>query len=118
MMKWFWLSFATDTEALGVAIVQGMDLEDATLRARALGINPGGEVMGYPIDENNPDTKADFEMGVNRLISPEELIRHGYMRRGEIIDVTEGQVDDKGQTFEEYEKTFAGVICEDHNQVH
>jgi hypothetical protein len=44
---WWWLSFIKPgVERLGVCIVQGRDIYDAVQKAWALGVNPGGEVMG------------------------------------------------------------------------
>lgn len=51
---WWWLSFCDPdrpkgTQFLGVAIIQGYDIIEASQRAWALGCNPGGEVMGLDI---------------------------------------------------------------------
>lgn len=45
----WWVSFAEPGSFLGVALVRAEDLISATQKARALGINPGGEVMGFPL---------------------------------------------------------------------
>ena len=51
---WWWLSFADGNrpkgrQFLGVAIVQAYSFPIAVGVAHMLGINPGGEVMGYPV---------------------------------------------------------------------
>ena len=59
--EWWWLSFADGdlpkgSQFLGVAIVRGWGILAATIRAHALGINPGGEVAGVQIPlERLPD---------------------------------------------------------------
>lgn len=50
----YWLSFCDPDMPkghafLGVAIVHAFDFEGAVQEAWNLGINPGGEVMGFPI---------------------------------------------------------------------
>lgn len=69
--QWFWLSFRdVDTNTnLGVAIIEGGGIMEATLNARIAGCNPGGEVLAYPLD---PDNLPPEEMR-NRLLSEEEL---------------------------------------------
>lgn len=53
-MTWFWLSFADPgkprgSQFLGVVIVLAPDFLGAVRKAHALGLNPGGEVRGYPM---------------------------------------------------------------------
>lgn len=50
----FWLSFADGNlpkgaQFLGVVIVDAPDFLGAVMRTHALGINPGGEVVGVPV---------------------------------------------------------------------
>lgn len=68
-MTWVWLSFADPdkpkgTQFLGVAIVEGEDVVDGAAEAHRLGINPGGEVLGYPL----PDGLVVHEDFRNRLL--------------------------------------------------
>lgn len=70
---WWWLSFADadrpkGQQALGVAIVKAPHLVLAIKKAWALGINPGGEVMGFIVEK--PALHQQ-----NRLISPKELLQ-------------------------------------------
>jgi hypothetical protein len=51
-MDWWWLSFSGEPGFLGVCIVQGNDIGEAVIRAHVLGINPGGEVRGFPIPKS------------------------------------------------------------------
>lgn len=53
-MTWWWLSFCDrelpkGNQFLGVVIVEGSSLVDATRTAHTKGINPGGEVLGIQI---------------------------------------------------------------------
>lgn len=75
---WFWLSFC-DTDKpegerfLGGCLVQGADFGDAVHEAHRLGINPGGEVAGWEI-EDGMETDPDFDpTKTNRLLSLEEI---------------------------------------------
>ena len=45
----WWLSFADETGFLGLVLTHGADLVEATQRAWDLEINPGGEVLGFPL---------------------------------------------------------------------
>lgn len=74
---WFWLSFR-DVESntnLGVAIVEGGGIVEACLNAKLAKCNPGGEVMGYPLDlEHLPPEDMRY-----RLLSEEELVEAGLI---------------------------------------
>lgn len=73
-LRLFWLSFADDNGFRGAALVQGASLGDAVRRATALGINPGGEVLGpeYPPDAAQYDVAL---ANMNRLMKKPELDR-------------------------------------------
>lgn len=78
--SWNWLSFVDpdlpDGEKfLGVAIVQGGGVMEATINARARGCNPGGEVKCYPI----PDERVPPEEFRYRLLSEQELREGGLI---------------------------------------
>lgn len=70
---WWWLSFATDTEFLGVAIVEAdaENIIDAAIQAIKLGCVPGknAEVAGTPANDGVliPDEYK------NRLLTYDEL---------------------------------------------
>jgi hypothetical protein len=66
---WFWLSFS-DGGFLGANIVQGEDMAAAAARSHLLGINPGGQVVGMPIDDVDK-FPAEFR---NRLLSKDEVM--------------------------------------------
>lgn len=73
-MGLWWLSFSDEQACLGVAIVDGDDVVEATMRAHMLGINPGGQVLGIPVPPDDPDAVASVEQyGTDRLISVAEL---------------------------------------------
>lgn len=72
-LQWWWLSFADPLKPrgqqfLGVAIVPGADFMHAVEGARMLGLNPGGEVIGYPALE--PPEEAKYH-----LLTEEEIKR-------------------------------------------
>lgn len=75
LMMWHWLSFADPNrpegqQLLGVAIVQAENVVHAALVARALGINPGGEVQAVTLGDYEP---ADGY--TNRLFTGDEAKR-------------------------------------------
>jgi hypothetical protein len=65
--QWLWLSFADETGFLGASIVEGGGIMEATMRARLLGCNPGGEVLGEPLTNLPPEEYRE------RLLSREEI---------------------------------------------
>ena len=74
-IRWWWLSFAdpkrpAGEQFLGVAIVQGLDVVTAALVAHRLGINPGGQVAGIPLDDDRIPGPEYRE----RLLSRRELV--------------------------------------------
>lgn len=70
-MKWYWLSFVINDVNQGCCNVQAENAEDALRKTHLLGINPGGEVMIYEIE--NAEVEPD------KLISRAELIKLGYI---------------------------------------
>jgi hypothetical protein len=68
--RWFWLSFADKAGFRGGCFVFAPGFMTAVERARALELNPGGEVVGVAVNEVPPPewqnrllTKADMEAG-------------------------------------------------------
>lgn len=49
--EWWYLSFATDDGFRGAFIVEAIDILSAVGRVNQLGQNPGGQVMGVPLPE-------------------------------------------------------------------
>jgi hypothetical protein len=88
MTQWWWLSFVEPGKrSLGCCLVEGKDIREALRRAWALGINPGGEVMGVPLaqevmEEHYPESGGWRE----RLLSPKELYQSGHLAIGEEED--------------------------------
>jgi hypothetical protein len=68
--QWFWLSFADEDGFKGGCFVLAPGFASAVERARDLGLNPGGEVVGTPI-------KAPPLELQNRLLSESDLESHG-----------------------------------------
>ena len=67
--RW-WLSFVGEEGFKGGALVRAESLFDAVIKTHTLGINPGGQVMGVPVDRDDP---GPFEE--NRLYSKKEINR-------------------------------------------
>jgi len=75
-LEWHWLSFLNPdlpegSKSLGVVILQATGFLSAVELARQLGINPGGEVMGYILQEH------PGERWLYRLIPPDEVMEIG-----------------------------------------
>lgn len=56
-LNWWWLSFCdgrrpAGSQFLGVAVVYALGMTHAVRMAHEKGINPGGEVMSYPLDDD------------------------------------------------------------------
>lgn len=108
-MKTIWLSFANpdaeskETSFLGVAIVDitkeeeeaagrlypdmregGATIVAATIKARDMGCNPGGEVKGLELDPNQP-IRDEHK---NTLMSREELREAGFIS-SEIVELSQ-----------------------------
>lgn len=66
---WWYLSFADEERNLGAAIVRGRGLFTALLTAKSHGIDPGGEVLSFPLDLGEPP-EPKYR---NRLLGFEEL---------------------------------------------
>jgi hypothetical protein len=62
-MRW-WLSFAKPEESLGVCVVEADTFMGAVIKTHRMGINPGGEVMGVPVEGVSDDQ-------VNVLLKPD-----------------------------------------------
>jgi hypothetical protein len=70
---WWYLSFADDGW-LGAAIVEGDSIVSAAARAHALGINPGGEVLGVELPAEALDEALVGE-GMRNVLLTEEMMR-------------------------------------------
>lgn len=68
-MKLWWLSFASETENLGVVITEAVDIVNAVRKCWLLGINPGGQVMSLEILPDSDEAK----MPRDRLLSEKEI---------------------------------------------
>lgn len=66
---WHYLSFASEAGFLGGCIVRGDDVVEAVKEAHRLGCNPGGEVLGAPI----PDEQMVPEQYRDRLLQKDEI---------------------------------------------
>lgn len=73
--QWWWLSFASEADGfLGVIIVSASGFITAVDQTHWMGINPGGEVQGYP-------APPEFEPGdmADRLLSRATLEAEGWV---------------------------------------
>ena len=76
-MGYVWLSFR-DPDLnlnLGCAIVEARNFHEAVTLAHDLGINPGGEVLGAMLTEQQAISEG---LEVNKLYSRDELIAMDY----------------------------------------
>jgi len=113
-MNYWWLSFATEEGCRGVAIVRGANILDAAKRAHELRINPGGEIQGFEIPPDDPEAIAEInELGVDRLICPDELWARGYRKRSEL---PENEVNAHGEKLGDYLDSTTEVIEEKDNE--
>lgn len=74
---WWWLSYANPQGFLGVTIVRGANLLQATLAARNAGISPkapDAQVAGYILGANLPEHMIPY---ANQLLSRERLQEAG-----------------------------------------
>jgi hypothetical protein len=60
----------------GGCIVEAGDMKEAISAAWMLGINPGGEVMGKPVEKGQEDM-----LPRNRLLSKAEMMKFGPIYR-------------------------------------
>jgi hypothetical protein len=84
-----YLSFADQSLFLGACVVESPDFIGAVLRTHELGINPGGQVLGFALPEdlraNDPGAYDWLMQNLDRLISREEFEANGGgMRLGDM----------------------------------
>ena len=70
---WWWLSFADETGFRGVVITHAANFMAAHLAVTMLGLNPGGEVRGFPYPAGEVPEPGD----VGRLLTREDMDRIG-----------------------------------------
>lgn len=75
-MPRYWLSFATDDENLGVVITDALDIMSALAKCNLLRINPGGELIGFAIPENEPE----YDLPRDRILTEAEIKAAGAMK--------------------------------------
>ena len=78
--SWWWLSFVDPQKPdgqrfLGVAIVEGYGVASAAIRARELGVNPGGDVKAVELTGDGIPA-PEFR---NRLLDINEVSRTGLI---------------------------------------
>lgn len=99
-MRIFYLSFASD-KFLGACVVQADSLEGAHKRATELGINPGGQVLGWDVTQLG---KPPYPM--NRLMSRTDM---------EAVDGGPGKsLKEMGDDADRVIELSAGMICDKH----
>jgi hypothetical protein len=82
-LKTFWMSFSTDNANKGVIITDAKNDEAALAKVKTMGLYPGGQVLCYAMDTNDPRARWEISRwGKDRLINREELIKAGYMSIG------------------------------------
>lgn len=78
-MSFWYLSFVKDGHFSGACVVQGDELADAIRTAWRLEINPGGEVLGVPLDK-----ARETILPHNILFNREQLEALGFTRLGDL----------------------------------
>ena len=58
MNRLWWLSFADTDGFRGVCLIEAATMRDAVRVAHLLGCNPGGEVVGQEIPEDDADNRS------------------------------------------------------------
>lgn len=77
----WWLSFALDDgKTAFCCLVDAPSFREAFEKACRLGLNAGGEVLGFPIPEGEDEKKLPR----NRHLTPEELEIAGCKRLGDV----------------------------------
>lgn len=84
---WQWVSFAdpnlpAGTQFLGVAIVRAHNVGHAAMICHERGINPGGEVMAFPIPEDLGDPPAEWDHKLVRDKADVERMTQEWHRCG------------------------------------
>lgn len=74
---WFWLSFADANKPegeqfLGVIVLKAYSFPDAIRTSHALGLNPGGEVMGIDFPSLTPAMYEVLKPYTGKLLTAEE----------------------------------------------
>lgn len=67
---WWWLSFA-DGGFLGAVVCRGANMVAATQHAHELGINPGGQVLGYELSDELVEAQVPEEQRFKLLQKPD-----------------------------------------------
>ncbi len=74
-MSWWWMSFCdpdlpVGKKFLGALLIEASDFDDVLTKSWALGLNPGGEVVSFPVPK---EYEERIEPSVTyRLLSREE----------------------------------------------
>lgn len=92
-MTYWYLSFATETEALGATVVQADNIDDAIAEATRLGINPGGEVMILELQDDAIEREPDIPKLLNTLLTPKELEEMGYAQMAQLSEDYQEELD-------------------------
>lgn len=72
--RWIWLSFVNEDDFAGVVITKTHGLNHAIQKTHLLGINPGGEVMSYELDDDD----RRYQPYSDRLLSKADLADAGF----------------------------------------
>lgn len=67
----WWLSYADDNGFRGVVITRAYNFIGACLRAKQLGVSPGGQTQGFPLP---PEAEAEIKPAdLDRCLTEEEI---------------------------------------------
>lgn len=67
---WTYCSFAGESSFNGGAIIKACGVIDAAMKTKQMGINPGGELMTFPL----PDSALPEEKYRNRLLTKKDIL--------------------------------------------
>jgi hypothetical protein len=86
----YWLSFVDEEadKSLGVILVKASSFIQAVLKTHQLRINPGGQVLGYEVPEDDTET---LKIPHNRLLQQEELAKYTVVRSIREFDEEKGE---------------------------
>jgi hypothetical protein len=77
MESWWYLSFSGEEGFRGATLVRGYDIVSAAMTALFLGCNPGGQILGLPVTNENELPPPKFRDRLLSLGDLEQLFPEG-----------------------------------------
>ena len=108
-MRW-WLSFAEEGKNLGIVIAEAESIKEAVDLCNKIGCNPGGEVLGVPMNalpKDTPQEIVDWHYNVQPYkLMPVKDLPH-FLRPTSLGQAEANQLDLSKK---------AEFICKEHNK--